>query len=904
MTTVTGNSHDPVDRLAEDFLDRYRRGERPSLTEYARQFPDVANEVADVIQVMLMMENLGAEQVENLEAPPLPDKLGDYQIVRELGRGGMGVVYEAIQEQLGRHVALKVLPVASLLKTNNLERFRREAKAAARLHHTNIVPVHGVGAQDGIHYYAMQYIQGQGLDSLIKEVKQQRSSTGLKDTIRDAAASTQHSTISGFSSRHDYAHAVARIGFQIADAIAHAHAQGVLHRDIKPSNILLDQEGCAWLSDFGLAQFDSDDQLTGTGDIVGTLRYMAPERFKRPGDARSDIYSLGMTLYELLTLQPAFQDQDRAKLIHQILKEEPASLRKLEPGLPRDLETIVLKAITKEPEHRYQKAEDLAEDLNRFLIDRPVAARRLQWWERSWRWVARNRAITIAAALAFLTLLVGLAMTYWQWRRAEAFALAESDAAAKAEVQRQQAQTNADLAWRNFRAILDGLTNTNNMTSPELKKGVLQHALAMHRQYLSKVQDLPKSYEMARIANDLGLLHHDSGDFKTAQEYYRTAIATYEGILQAQPENQEAVAGCAMNLTFLAKSLYSASQADNKPATEALAAAQKSVELIRPLHEKDPANIVTSTRMIYCLSTLAQVNSITSGPWRTLLQEAGQIIEQLGPLPGKLTISQLESVTACHKLHATLLTMDKKFNEALPEAETAYRLATTLARDYPQAHNLQRLFTECSSILAVVLTNLQKYDQAEKLHRDNVELFRSLLLHDSENATHHSNLGGELNNLAIALGRLDKVTEALRLIDEAIKEQRMALRQFPNHKQYVGFLYNHYKTQTRLHLQVKDHIQAANAARQLGTFSFTKGNNHYEAALYLCRAGDLAAQDQRLAEQERRKQASLDYDQAMAHLKTAIDRGYADKTKIQSQPFHGLKKRQDYQQLLREPSLK
>ena len=243
MSAVT-NAHDPVDRLAEDFLTRYRRGERPSISEYAWQFPDVADQVADVIQVMLLMENLGAEQDEfsDTHHDPLPDKLGDYQIVRELGRGGMGVVYEAIQEELGRHVALKVLPSAALLKPNNLERFRREAKTAARLHHTNIVPVYGVGAQDGIHFYAMQFIQGQGLDTVLKEVKQQRSSSGLKETLRDVGAATQHSTISGHSSRHEYAQAVARIGRQIAEAVAHAHAQGVLHRDIKPSNILLDHD--------------------------------------------------------------------------------------------------------------------------------------------------------------------------------------------------------------------------------------------------------------------------------------------------------------------------------------------------------------------------------------------------------------------------------------------------------------------------------------------------------------------------------------------------------------------------------------------------------------------------------------------------------------------------------------
>lgn len=327
MTTASPSAHDPVDRLAEDFLVRYRRGERRSIIEYAQQFPDVAGEVEDVIQVLLLMENLGAEQVESAERSEttLPEKLGDYRLIRELGRGGMGVVFEAMQEELGRHVALKVLPASALLRPRQLARFRREARAAARLHHSNIVPVYGVGSQDGIHFYAMQYIQGQGLDAVLQEVRQQRGANGSRETLRDAAAATQTTNISGHSSRTDYARSVARIGFQIAEAVAHAHSQGILHRDIKPSNILLDQEGRAWLSDFGLAQLDAADQLTGTGELVGTLRYMAPERFKQAGDARSDIYSLGVTLYELLALQPTFPESDRPKLVQQILQEEPIS---------------------------------------------------------------------------------------------------------------------------------------------------------------------------------------------------------------------------------------------------------------------------------------------------------------------------------------------------------------------------------------------------------------------------------------------------------------------------------------------------------------------------------------------------------------------------------------------------
>src|SRR5206468_3427793 len=188
-----------------------------------------------------------------------------------------------------------------------------------------------------------------------------------------------------------YWQSVAEVGMQVADALAHAASQGILHRDIKPSNLLLDDTGNVSVTDFGLAKAASDsDDLTHTGDIVGTLRYMAPERFNGQGDLRSDVYSLGLTLYELLTLRPAFDEADRNKLIKQVMHDEPGRPRKPNPAVPRDLETVVLKAIAREPAHRYQTPAEFAGDLKRFVEDRPVKARRVSEAEKFLRWCRRN----------------------------------------------------------------------------------------------------------------------------------------------------------------------------------------------------------------------------------------------------------------------------------------------------------------------------------------------------------------------------------------------------------------------------------------------------------------------------------------------------------------------------------
>jgi serine/threonine protein kinase/WD40 repeat protein len=409
-------------------------------------------------------------------ATSLSGRLGDYQVLREVGRGGMGVVYEAIQLSLGRRVALKVLLSYPLLDARWVERFRREARAAGRLHHTNIVPVYGTGEEGGMHYIAMQFIPGAGLDAILRRLRQLApgSSIGAGDssppsgTCTSLAASMQallgsapiahsrepcadekpqedrllHFPICDLQSAI-YNRKMVWLGIQAAEALDYAHSQGVVHRDVKPSNLLLDADGALWVSDFGLAKGAADpDDLTHTGDLVGTLRYAAPERFAGKCDARTDVHGLGLTLYELLTLRPAFPETDRSKLLEQVLRSEPPRPRRLVPSLPRDLETIVLKAIARDPAQRYATARDLADDLRRFLDDLPIRARRATWAERLWRWGRREPVTAGLLAGLVLVFLAGFVGVLSQWLRAESKAAAEVEARQVAERAEGQARTN------------------------------------------------------------------------------------------------------------------------------------------------------------------------------------------------------------------------------------------------------------------------------------------------------------------------------------------------------------------------------------------------------------------------------------------------------------------------------
>jgi serine/threonine protein kinase len=288
-------------------------------------------------------------------------RLGDFRILREVGRGGMGIVYEAEQISLRRRVALKVLPCVGVLHPRQLQRFTTEARAAACLHHTNIVPVYAVGSEHGVHYYAMQFIDGQTLAALIRQLRSPADQTPEQETIpsppppRPPAAGaqslTRRLTLSGGGSGRgrDYYRTVAELGVQAAEALDHAHQMGIVHRDVKPGNLMLDADGRLWVTDFGLAHIQHGDaSLTLTGELVGTPRYMSPEQAlarRVVTDHRIDVYSVGATLYELLTLRPVFDGTDRQELLRQIASEEPRPPRRLERAVPAELEVIVLKAL-------------------------------------------------------------------------------------------------------------------------------------------------------------------------------------------------------------------------------------------------------------------------------------------------------------------------------------------------------------------------------------------------------------------------------------------------------------------------------------------------------------------------------------------------------------------------------
>ena len=435
-----GPPEDP--RLLEavrEYMNALDAGLRPSRREWLERYPEIAKELGACLDGLAFVHSAAGKMNAGEETPDLPEgtmarPLGDFRLIKEIGRGGMGVVYEAIQLSLGRKVAVKVLPFTAALDPRHLERFRNEASAAAHLHHTNIVSVHAVGCERSVHYYAMQLIEGKSLAEVIRELRNvastlppgsQAAGGSSAFSLRrgpDMAPTSGTSSVESSPKTIDAAgvtlstlrtskplafyKSVARFGQQAAEALQYAHEAGVVHRDIKPANLMVDGRGKLWITDFGLAQFYSDAELTQTGDLVGTIAYMSPEQASGKAvvlDQRTDIYSLGITLYELLTLQRAFPAKNREALLQQVSAMDPRSPRLIDKRIPRELETILEKATAKDPAERYQTAQEFAADLDRFLRDEPIHAKPPTRWDKMVKWTRRHRSLAIGAvALLFL----------------------------------------------------------------------------------------------------------------------------------------------------------------------------------------------------------------------------------------------------------------------------------------------------------------------------------------------------------------------------------------------------------------------------------------------------------------------------------------------------------------------
>ncbi|WP_205678715.1 serine/threonine-protein kinase [Aquisphaera insulae] len=603
-SAVGGNDLDPALLLLFDELARrIDAGEAIDAEQVAIEYPRWSEEIRVLLPTLYGVAALGRDH--RGAGPVLPaggrdaegrKVFGDFRIVREIGRGGMGVVYEAEQVPLGRRVALKVIAPAAALDPRAVQRFQLEAHVAGLLQHPNIVPIHAVGAVGETPYYAMQYVDGESLAHLIIELRgltevpsvsmappsSPRDSSSRRgggcpsEPSRDEPAwpasgkpspsgtlalglltgyfdPRRESDESGHTARgpgpadprsvcdRAYIQTIVRLGIQAAEALGYAHDEGIIHRDVKPANLLLDMKGDVWIADFGMADVQGDAGLTLTGDIPGTLRYMAPEQAlgKRAlVDRRTDIYALGATLYELLTLGPAVPGTDKQEILRRIAEEEPPPVRRLNPAVSRDLATIVAKSMSKEPANRYETARHLVDDLTRYLDGRPIAARPVGPAVRAWRWCRRKPALASLAAALVLVLSAGVAGITWNWReavhqqreserRGELLLMSHEETARERDLKELQ-RARAEAVNRFLIDELLGQANPSN-NSAATRITLIEALDRAEAKVGASFTDQPEIEASIRMA--IGEAEHGLGRYGKSEAQYRAAWA----LLAARP---------------------------------------------------------------------------------------------------------------------------------------------------------------------------------------------------------------------------------------------------------------------------------------------------------------------------------------------------------------------------------
>jgi serine/threonine protein kinase/tetratricopeptide (TPR) repeat protein len=769
-----------VTEVADEFIEALHRGERPEVEEYAQRFPQIATFLRQMLPALELMHSPDSDAARAGgapdDAPHTLGCLGDFRLLREVGRGGMGIVYEAEQLSLKRRVALKVLPLAGALDPKRRLRFRNEAETVAHLHHTNIVPVHFVGCERGVHYYAMQFIDGQNLAAVLQELRQ-TAGLGAGDSNnaqsdhsptppllpgREAEVETEVQ-LGAFSTTHscdgpEFYRAVARLGVQAAEALEHAHQVGVVHRDIKPANLLLDGRGHLWVTDFGLAQCRGDFRLTMTGDVLGTLRYMSPEQVLAPPgqvDQRTDLYSLGATLYELLTLQPAFAGLDRGEVLRQIAWDEPRPPSRVRQGVPADLETIVLKAMAKVPEERYPSARDLADDLERFLNDVPIRARRPTLLQRAAKWARRHRTVVRAAAvllaMAVAALAVGTGLIWeaknqteaalGQAREQEQLAKAngaqaearrrQAEAAYLAESsQRRQAETNARLAWQAFPdELFTQALEAWGAGRPELaeaRRKALMKALHFYEAFARENYDNPAlRAETAKAYRRVGDIRRKFEDHRPAEEAYRQALDLQEKLAADSPAvaaHRKELADSHNNLGLLLEHTGRLSEAER--------AYRRALELCEQLVADAPSATAKEA-----LAT-ARLN-------------LGNVLELTG--------------------------QTRKAEAAYREAQAAQE---ELVAEFPEVPGYGQELATSRNNLGYLLWSHQRSRDAESLYRAALDLLRPLAT-DAAEPTYRAKLAGTQRNLGILLAATGRTRDAEETFREALSLWEKLAADFP-----------------------------------------------------------------------------------------------------------------------------
>lgn len=837
-------------------------------------------------------------------------RLGDYELLSELGRGGMGVVYRARQVSLNRLVALKTVLGVSGAGSQEVLRFRNEAESAANLRHPGIVGVYEVGEAGGRHYYSMEYIEGQDLSCLIRR-----------------------NSLSG-----ERAAAYLR---QLAEAVEYAHEHGVLHRDLKPQNVLVDAEGRLRITDFGLAKrVQADSQLTGDFSVMGTPSYMPPEQAQAgrgPAGPWSDIYSLGAVLYELLTARPPFRADNPLETMRQLLEDDPIAPRLLNPRIALDLETICLKCLEKDPARRYASARLLSDELGRFLEGRPILARPLGRVQRVWRLCRRHPRESILSLLVFSAIVVGGLGVGWQWLRAESnlqratrnFELLDRAAdemlvvveewvtrtPPRTEAQQQRLSSSLRLfeAFLNEepanRAARRRLAETHARVA-EIRRLLRQLDRAAHHfreavrifHELNELEAEPDlQLALARSLDDLGNVEREAGHFESAGAAFEETLK----ILRAEVNPSDT----ARMQAELSRALYNrgllrfeqnqaaAAEADF---VESIAASERALAV-------EPGSLEYRQGLARCRINLG-VLLRNVGRSRDCLQQYTDAIQQLRELvqqqPSESEFG-VELSQALLNLGNLLLSARTETPPLVPDSlaeaagafESAVQLLEQLTSEYPNVPLYHIQLASALNGVGGVQQEREELAAAEQSWQRAKVSFERVLSLSGESADVRSRLGLTLSNLALLVPK-EQSERKLPLLQEACEQQRMALRMTPDAAPIRGYLRSHLLSLAKACLLVGRFSQAVTAALELEQLAVQRGDGRLAADLLVRSAVGIGA-DESLSAEEREARSVEWQGRAVEMLGRAIVAGVLKREDLRlDERFAALRAHPQFRELL------
>ncbi|TAH38151.1 MAG: serine/threonine-protein kinase [Planctomycetota bacterium] len=918
-----GQDPDLVQQLVAEYLELLEDAGAEAAEDLLRRHPAYAQSIREQLQSL--------REAGFLDAAEYPERLGEFRLLGRLGGGGMGVVFRAVQEPLGRVVALKLIRPDQLLFPGARARFRREAEAAARLQHPGIVPVYTVGEERGLPYLAMELVEGCTLAQVLRSLQDRRPGALVgEDLARAVGAAGAGHIFSG-----SWVEACFRLVRQAAEALDHAHRRGVVHRDVKPSNLMVTPGGRVLLLDFGLAQAEGGSRLTRTGSQPGSLPYMSPEQVRGESAAvgpRSDLYGLGVVLYELLTLRPPYAQESSEALRHSILAGNPEAVRRRNPAVAWDAETVCLTAMEPDPARRYASAADFGRDLGNVLQHRPIEARRPGAWLRLRRWTQRRPAAAIALSSGILILVGGPL----------AFGLQQHAARQRLDAEKQRAETNFLRAFDAVQRMLTRVGETRLAHEPgldALRRELLLEALAFHRQFLEERSTDPAvRFETAQAYGRVARVHKQLGEYAQAEQAYHDGLAVLESLIAAAPRDlpYRSEAGALQNdLGTLLASLGRLPEA--RESLERARALRE--ELARALPEDPEA--LTNLAASHCNLGLLLRETPDRKAAERGLRQALEIQQQVARAQPDQPEYRRPLADFHHNL-AELLRQQGRLEEAAGSFQAAVDVQEELLAAQPERSDLQAGLANSALALGVTRKAAGALETSEKALQRAEGLLEQLVLDFADRIDLRNDLARThqaLSSLALLSDRPGAEAEALRHAGRAVEVQEEVVNSAPARPSYrqvlascfvslgvaeeaagrtaeaqasYGSALQHYRALVAEHPEnaryrrdlcevlhlTAEHSELAQAAHELAGRFPERWEECRNAAAFLALCSSLAAEDLELEPADREALADLYGGEAVELLRQAFDRGWPEPRHLEGDPrLDSLRARADFQEL-------